>query len=114
MSPVGSSTGGVQNPSGRGPLPPPSRRKTNTGPPGGGHHEKKKKGEAGLAGASDRGTGVEHDTELCRAGLTATAWRSQRRKLNPCQRQRYNAGGCHGRGKIPDRSVILRLGRMPE
>src|SRR5262245_12932800 len=39
-----------------------------TEPPRGGHHEKERKGEAGFAGASDRGTGFEHNLELCRAG----------------------------------------------
>src|SRR5215510_11566709 len=66
MSTMGASTGGVQKLQRRRPPPPPSWRKTKRSLREEGIM--KRKGEAGFAGASDRGTGFEHNLELCRAG----------------------------------------------
>src|SRR5262245_14218243 len=73
-----------------------------TEPPRGGHHEKERKGEAGFAGASDRGTGFEHDLELCRAGQPQPHGASNGEKRTLAHTSGHNARGRHGRGKNPD------------
>ena len=122
MSTVGASTGGVQKLQRRRPPPPPSRRKTKQGPPGGGHHEKKKKGEAGFAGASDRGTGLKHDLKLCRAGQPQPHGAANGEKGTRARTSGHNARGRYGRGKTqtaanpasqPDAGVRSKGTRAP-